>query len=186
MTSILEKFVQSACVAAAAICMIGVTGCEQEVDQTEKNLQGAWRAPFADASVTISLYPDNTYSIEADPGGKTSGQQLYLMSGFGKIPPMGGWRLGNGELVFSEEGRTIGGLEIVELKKDTVLLKADDGTAMFFDRKNLAGNSAFGAGGPPTGWDDEDMDDLDMDDLDMDDLDDEGADAGATTRPAGD
>lgn len=183
-------FGRTMCVAAAAICVAGVVGCEKEVDQTEPNLQGAWRAPFADAMVTISLYPDNTYSVESDPDGKTGGQQLYLMSDFGKIPPVGEWRLGDKELVFSEAGRTVGGLEIAELTQDTVLLKANDGAVMFFDRKNLNGTSAFGAGGGGglTGWDDEGMDEEGMDE-DAGTTDDEAATQesgiGATTRPAG-
>lgn len=182
---------RSACVAAVAICAIGLVGCEEELDQTEPNLQAAWRAPFADALVTISLYPDNTYEIEADPGGKTAGQQLYSVGPFGKIPPMGGWRLDEGEIVFSEEGRTIAGLEVIELTEDNALLKASDGSAMYFDRKRLNGTSAFGGGGALSGWGDE-MDDMNEDGAtDEDDAgqDDDAATQeagdGATTRPAG-
>ena len=151
--------------AAWAICLLGLltlTGCEKEVDLTETNLQAAWQASFGDAQVTFSLYPDNTFEVVADPDGPTSGQQLYAVSGFSAIPPLGEWRLAEDEIVFSEKGRTVGGLQVIELTAGTALLKADDGGAMYFVRTNLPGTSAFGAGGIPTDWDEDEDEDFDL------------------------
>lgn len=143
--------------ATVILLMVGVSGCSEEVDQTEANVQGAWRAAFGDVIVWFNLYPDNTYSVDLEEG-ETAGTQSYTLSDFGKIPPLGQWRLGDGELVFSAGGRTVGGLEVASLEEDQILLKANDGTTMYFQRKTLNGTSAFGTAGD---WDDEDTEELD-------------------------
>lgn len=118
----------------SAFALACAGGCEREVPRTAQNIAGSWQAPFADVVATINLGPNGTYVIETDTEG-TAGSQLFGVGPWGKVPPMGNWRLGEDEIVFSDgDGVTIGGLEIAALYEDKVLFEANDGSKMFFNK----------------------------------------------------
>lgn len=157
---------------AFAAVLLALAGCEKEVEQTQANVTGSWEAPFADCTATITLAPDGNYMIEQDPG-RTAGSQLFQVGAWGKIPPGGQWRLGEGEVSFMVDGATVGGLEIVSLYEDRILFKAQDGSPMFFNRVATATVPTLPSGGSGGG---DDVDDDAMDD-DADMGDDAGDDA---------
>jgi hypothetical protein len=115
------------------VALFAVAGCEKEVEQTAVNVAGSWQAPFSDTVATITLGGEGNYLIEQEDG-KTAGTQLFQVGPWGKLPPYGQWRLGDGEITFSEDGATVGGLEIAALYEDRILFKAADGSPMYFNR----------------------------------------------------
>jgi len=166
------------CVLVCAVAAIA--GCEKEVEQTQANVTGSWEAPFADCLATITLAPNGNYMIEQSLD-RTAGSQLFQVGAWGKIPPYGQWRLGEGEVSFMVDGATVGGLEIVSLYEDRILFKASDGSPMFFNRVATATVPTLPSGG--AGGDDDDAatdDDADGGDMTDDtgddgDVDEEGA-----------
>lgn len=137
-------------VAAAFLC-----GCEKEVEHTTANLTGSWKGAFADQVAIIHLNGNGTFVIETTPDG-TQGTQVFVSSGFGRLPWGGNWRVGDGEIVFStERDGTTGGLEIGALYADRVLFKAGDGAVMYFHKVPGATPPAIPVG-PPAGMGDED------------------------------
>ena len=120
-------------IACTCAVLFVTAGCEKEIEQTEATVAGSWEAPFADVVATISLASEGYYAIETSPDG-TAGSQLFVVGAWGKIPPYGEWRLGEDEITFMVDGATVGGVEIVELYPDRMLLKASDGSPMYFDR----------------------------------------------------
>ncbi len=121
------------CGIACALVALAGLGCEKEVDRTRENMVGAWRAPFGDVVATITLDDNGYYVIEQDTDG-TAGTQLFQVSAWGKNPPYGKWRMGDGEITFLVDEATAGGLEIGALYEDKVLFKANDGSPMYFKR----------------------------------------------------
>jgi hypothetical protein len=163
---------------AFAVVVLALAGCEKEVEQTQANVTGSWEAPFADCTATITLASNGNYMIEQDPS-RTAGSQLFQVGAWGKIPPGGQWRLGEGEVSFMVDGATAGGLEIVSLYEDRILFKAQDGSPMFFNRVATATVPSLPSGG--TGDDGDVDDDAADDDADMGDgaADDAAMDEGA-------
>lgn len=133
-----------------AVLAAFLSGCEKEIDQTTANLTGSWKGAFADQVAIIHLNANGTFIIETTTQG-TQGTQVFLSSGFARLPWGGNWRVGDGEVVFStEKDGTTGGLEIGALYSDRVLFKAGDGAVMFFHKVTGATPPAFPAT-PPGG-----------------------------------
>lgn len=138
-----------------------IVGCHKEIDVTQQNLTGSWRAPFGDAVLTIHLLGDSTFYMETSQEG-TQGSQLYLVSAWGRLPYGGTWRIGDREIIFGGgEAGTTGGLEIVALYEDHAIFQADDGSRMSFDKLSTAPAAAPALPPAGAGEDDEGDDEAD-------------------------
>ena len=149
-----------------AVVVAFLAGCEKEVEQTTANLTGSWKGAFADQVAIIHLNANGTFFIETTTEG-TQGTQVFISSGFGRLPWGGTWRVGDGEIVFgAEKEGTTGGLEIGALYADRVLFKAGDGAVMYFHKVPGGAPPAFtppaGAGGAGEDGAEEEAADEDM------------------------
>ncbi len=123
-------------------------GCSEELGRSQENVAGSWQAPFADVVVTLNFFPDGSYTIDTTTEG-TQGEQLFNSGAWMRIPAEGQWQLEEDQITFSDsDGATTGGLEIVSLTSEQILLRAADGNAMFFSKVDArsAGKSASGNG----------------------------------------
>ena len=135
-----------------------LSGCgESSLPVTQNNLAGSWQAKFDGETATITLSKTGDYEIQGAPSG------LFLLSGWGKIPPYGSYRLDDEEITWQSDGATSGGgAKVSSLTDDKLVMALDTRAAIEWTRVTTPAAAATPAAAPAGAADDESSDDQDQ------------------------
>ena len=123
-----------AVIAFALVLAAALAGCEESkpisTANLTANLTGSWATEFDGVRAVVTFNADGTYSLDTEEGSGDGSGGMFFLSGWGKVPPYGTYRLDDAEISWYDETGGAGGAVVKSISGDKLVMGLPEKAAM--------------------------------------------------------